>query len=832
MYQPLTFSTNLIVSILAVVGTAFFLVFAFLIMRKIIRKLAGRSPAFDKDILLIRVPKETPRDVEKEKTAQALHEALAVGENLFSLIGGMKSRLKGLKSWFLGRHHVFSFEIVAYQKLISFYVVVPKSYRRTIEQEIYAHYPAAVIEEAGDYNIFTPQSQVRAASLKLQRSIMFPVKTYKKMEVDPMDSLINTLAKLKESEGAVIQVLAKSAHKSWRSKGQRVLKEVREGKTLSEAIKSSSYSRIFGSIGKTSDILLQKQKESPMMEQRPHMTPIEEDSLRAIEEKMSKAGLDVNINIIVSSDTVGQSQIYLDNIVDSFNQYTIFEYGNGFKKFRRSRNVVNNFIFRKFNEGRKIILNTEELASIFHFPLPHSETPNILWLTAKKAPAPPNTPTEGIVLGENIYRGVVKQIHIKRPDRRRHVYITGKSGTGKSVLLANMARQDIANGEGICLIDAHGDLIEDVLASIPKERAEEVIYFAPADTERPMGLNLLEYDERYPEQKTFVINEMIKIFDKLYDLKQTGGPIFEQYMRNAMLLIMDHPESGSTLMEISKVLSDPDFRKMKLDKCQDPTVVDFWKKEAEKAGGEAALANVVPYITSKLTSFVSNETMRPIIGQQKSAFNLRDIMDQQKILLLNLSKGQIGEMNAYLLGMVLVGKILAASLSRTDLSQEKRKDFYLYIDEFQNFTTDSIGIILSEARKYALDLIIAHQYLGQLVQNNDTTIKDAVFGNVGTMIVFKIGSEDAETLVKEFEPVFNEFDLINIEKYTAYVKLLIDNTASRAFSMATYPLAEGDAAVASKIKDMSRMKYGQERRMVEAGIQRRAVEERSKKSEV
>ena len=442
-------------------------------------------------------------------------------------------------------------------------------------------------------------------------------------------------------------------------------------------------------------------------------------------------------------------------------------------------------------------------------------------MTAKKAPAPPDTPTEGIVIGENIFRGVVKQIHIKREDRRRHMYVVGKSGTGKSNLLSYMAQQDIKNGEGVCVIDPHGDLIEDILAQIPKERAEDVVHFAPADIERPLGLNLLEYDERYPEQKTFVINEMIKIFDKLYDLKSTGGPIFEQYIRNAMLLIMDDPETGSTLMEISRVLSDADFRDMKLKKCKDQTVVNFWRKEAEKAGGEAALANVVPYITSKLTSFISNATMRPIIGQQTSSFNLRDIMDQQKILLLNLSKGQIGEMNAHLLGMVLVGKILVNALSRTDMPQDQRKDFYLYIDEFQNFTTDSISIILSEARKYNLNLTMGHQYLGQLVHNNDASIKDAVFGNVGTMVSFKIGSEDAETLVKEYSPVFNEFDLINIEKYHAYVKLLIDNTTSRPFSMGTYPMPAGNSILAQKIKELSRLKFGKERSMVEAEIMQR-----------
>jgi len=816
--------SNILTSIaMALVAIVVFLLLL-QILRRILRRFARKLHAYQKDILLIRVPKESPRDLNKEETTQALQEDIAAGESIFAMIGGMKTNPKGLKSWLLGAHNDFSFEIVANNKLISFYVTAPKDMRRLIEQEIYARYPEALIEEVDDYNIFTSNSKPKGATLRLKRSNMFPIRTYKNMDIDPMDSIINSMTKLQDSEGAVIQIIVKSAHRGWRSRAQRILKEVRKGKTLTEAIKMSGYSKVFSGASKAGEVLLQKEKNQA--ENIQHMTQAEEEGLKAIEEKMSKAGLDVNVNIIVSSDNDGQSQIYLDNIVDAFNQYSIFGYGNSFKKAGKlnSRALISEFIFRRFNDKNKIILNTEELASIFHFPLPENDVPNISWLTAKKASAPPDTPTEGLHLGENTFRGVKKSIYIKREDRRRHTYVIGKSGTGKSNLIALMAQQDIQNGEGVCVIDPHGDLIEDIMAGIPKERAEDVIYFSPADLNRPIGLNLLEYDERYPEQKTFVINEMIKIFDKLYDLKSTGGPIFEQYMRNAMLLIMDDPASGSTLMEISRVLSDADFRKMKLKRCKDPTVVSFWEKEAEKAGGEAALANVVPYITSKLTSFVSNATMRPIIGQQKSSFNLRDIMNQQKILLLNLSKGQIGEMNAHLLGMVLVGKILVNALSRTDMPKEERNDFYLYIDEFQNFTTDSISIILSEARKYNLNLIMGHQYLGQLIHNNDTSIKDAVFGNVGTWISFKIGSEDAEGMVKEYTPVFNEFDLINIEKYHAYVKLLIDNTTSRPFSMAVPRLPDGNPILAEKIKELSKLKYGRERSIVEAEIMKRSAD--------
>ncbi|MFH1583486.1 MAG: TraM recognition domain-containing protein, partial [Candidatus Falkowbacteria bacterium] len=534
--------------------------------------------------------------------------------------------------------------------------------------------------------------------------------------------------------------------------------------------------------------------------------------------------------LVASARDLPRAKVFLNNMVSVFSQYNYYQYGNVFTSKIPFYNkyiqkfLIKDFIYRRFKPGLGFILNTEELASLYHPPLSSAETPNIQWLMAKYSAAPSNVPDEGIILGKNFYRAITTEIKMKREDRRRHTYIIGKSGVGKSVLLASMAIQDIINGEGVCVIDPHGDLINDIISRIPPERANDVILFAPADTERPLDLILLEFDSRYPEQKTFVINEMIKIFDKLYDMKATGGPIFEQYMRNAMLLVMSDPASGSTLMEIPKVLSDPEFRKMKLEKCKDPTVVDFWRFEAEKAGGEAALANVVPYITSKLTSFISNDTMRPIIGQQKSSFNLRDVMDTKKILLVDLSKGLIGEMNAYLLGMILVGKILMSALSRTDQPQEKRLDFYLYIDEFQNFTTDSVNSILSEARKYNLNLIIAHQYLGQLVKNQDTSIKNAVFGNVGTWLLFKIGSEDAETMAKEFAPVFNQYDLINIEKFTAYVKLLVDNTATRPFSMSTvWPLPgikrEDSAA---KIKSLSRLKYGQDRNIIEAEIMNRA----------
>ncbi len=802
-----------------------------LVIRLLIKRTAISSSYFDHRIFLVKLPKEKPKDSESGYSVSQLKEEIAKGETVFASIGGLRAE-RGFRAWLYGRRDHFSFEIVASQNKIAFYVAAPAANARYLEQQIHAHYPEASIEEVEDYNSFTPQTQVVAGYLKTKKSYIFPIKTYQKMEVDPMNSLINVMSKLSKDESIVIQYVVRSAKAEWHAHSRNVVGRIVKTNSVSEGLK--------GGNNAWSDFLevtsLKKSKPAPNPnEPAKTLTDVERDMLKAIEEKNGKSGLDVNLRVIACAKTEAQARVYLDNISSAFSEYNNYSYGNNFSRIYGAGNkLVTDFIYRRFREDIGFLLNTEELASVFHFPLRSTETPNILWLAAKAAPAPAELPEEGLLLGRNVYRGVSKDVRIKRADRRRHMYIIGKSGVGKSVLLANMAVQDIQNGEGVCVMDPHGDLIKDILQRVPAQRAEDVIIFSPADTERPLGLNLLEFDPRYPEQKSFVINEMIGIFDKLYDLKATGGPMFEQYIRNAMLLIMDDPESGSTLMEIPKVLADEDFRRLKLSRCQNKTVVDFWRDEAEKAGGEAALANIVPYITSKLTSFISNDMMRLIIAQQNSAFNFRDLMDRQKILLVDLSKGVVGEMNAYLLGMIIVGKILMAALSRSDMDADARRDFYLYIDEFQNFTTDSISQILSEARKYGLNLIVAHQYIGQLSKGGNNAIKEAVFGNVGTMLSFKIGPEDSEFLVKEFAPVFNEFDLVNIDKGVACLKLLVDNSALRPFSLKTiWPLlGTPDPELASKIKTLSRLKFGQDRQLIEATIEQRVTKAKSLQKEL
>ena len=551
------------------------------------------------------------------------------------------------------------------------------------------------------------------------------------------------------------------------------------------------------------------------------LTPEEQEIIKKIEGKSNKPGFKVNIRLVASALAQERAEQILSELENAFIQYE----NPGMNRFRvvrenklRPKNIAFDFIFRNFRENQGVIFSSEEVASIFHFPLFSTETPKISWLKARTAAPPSNISKEGIVIGYNDYRGVETVIRHSIDDRRRHFYIIGQTGTGKSTMIQEMVKQDIKNGEGVCVIDPHGDLVDRVIESIPKERAEDVIYFDPADIERPFGLNMLEYDPRKPEQKTFVINEMINIFDKLYDLRQTGGPMFEQYMRNAALLTMEHPESGSTLMEIPRVLADEEFRHMKLAHCQNPVVKNFWEKEAEKAGGEAALANMVPYITLKLTQFISNDMMRPIIAQEKSTINFRAAMDSQQIILVNLSKGKIGEINANLLGMVIVGKILIAALSRVDMPEGERKDFYLYIDEFQNFTTDSIAQILSEARKYRLSLVIAHQFIAQLKEE----ISKAVFGNVGSICSFRLGAEDAEFVQKQFEPVFDANDLMNVDNRNCFMKLLIASQVAPPFNMKTYPPTGGVPKIAEAIKELSKLKYGRSRDIVNEEIMKKA----------
>lgn len=790
--------------LLTIAGVIVFVIVTVVILRLLLRKLAHRFDPFSIVTLRILMPKDAL--VQANAQEKKLPEWLQGMENFFMNIASLKAQ-KGLKHYFLGRDDHLALEIVQDRDgLIYFYISCHEKMVPYIEQQLQASYSHAQMEEATDFNIFTPLSQPSAASLSFSKPYVFPIRSFRQLETDPLNPLTNAFSFLTPGEGACIQFVARSAHPKWHTLSSKLVTQLQSGKKFKDAIRAArannyiAYMDVFGQmIGKETT------QETPKAPGQ-----IEQEMAKTINEKSNKPGLEVNINIVVATDNLERSKAGLRNIVGAFGQYGGYEYNNAFRALenKKTSTVIRQFVYREFDEHNQMILNAEEMTGLYHLPLPTITTPNIVWLKAKKAPVPSGMPTEGIVLGKNVFRGRETVVRMRDDDRRRHTYIIGQSGVGKTNLILTMAVQDIENGKGVAVLDPHGDLVEDILARIPENRYEDVIYFEPSDIERPLGLNLLEYDSKYPEQKTFVINELIKIFDKLYDLKQTGGPIFEQYIRNAMLLVMDDSSVMATLLDIPRVLADAEFRADKLRVCKNQIVVDFWVKEAEKAGGEAALANIVPYITSKLNVFISNDMVRPIVSQQKSAFNIREVIDNGKILLLNLSKGKLGDINAHLIGMVMVGKILMASLSRADIPEEQRRDFYLYLDEFQNFTTDTIGVILSEARKYRLNLILAHQYIGQLISGNDTRVRDAIFGNVGTMVFFRVGIEDAPTCAKILAPVFNEFDVINMEKFNAYTRLLVDNTASPGFSMETFPPSPRNDQVLHALKELSRLTYG------------------------
>ena len=777
------------------------------------------------EILLIKIPKYTKRD-QDELTKEYIIDNLSKIENLFIALAALKAD-KGFRP----REDLFSLEIVSKEGMIYFYAAVPKKYRDFFIQQIQAVYPRVYFEIVEDYNIFQSTSAISAGTLKFTNDVSLPIKTYQSFANDPLEGVTNALSKLEKNESAAIQYVFRSAPKKWHARAHKIIKNMNQGMSLESAVNKIKGIGVLKILGSMVNFLLnlfttnkkkEEEQNSPIAEKH-QISAMEQEASKMLEQKTSKPGLDVNIRIVVASQSTERSKAVLQDLLNSYTQYNIYEFGNSFKASvpRKIDNLVNQFIYRQFVDKLRILLNAEEMVSVIHLPLPTTETPNISWLEAVKAPPPSTMPAEGLILGKNIYRGKESLVRIQPSDRRRHIYIIGQTGTGKSVLQESLIIQDIKAGHGICVVDPHGDLIETALTHVPKNRAEDVILFDPSQSSRPLGMNMLEFETE--EQKTFVINEMIAIFDKLYDLKATGGPMFEQYMRNAMLLIMDDPASGATLLEIPRVLADAEYRKAKLATVKNRFVKDFWEKEAQKAGGEASLANMVPYITSKLTPFISNDLIRPIISQSKSAFNFREAMDNNKIILVNLSKGKIGEMNSNLLGMIIIGKLLYAAMSRVDLPEDQRNDFYLYIDEFQNFITDTISVILSEARKYRLNLSLAHQFIAQLVKAGDTRVRDAIFGNVGTIISFRIGVEDAEVIAKQMAPVVSEYDLVNMPKYTCYTRLLIDNAAPPAFSFNPIKPEKGNFELAVALKELSALKYGRDRQQIEDEASQRIV---------
>jgi len=707
-------------------------------------------------------------------------------EQMFAGLYSLKN--SGILKKIFKPEHIVTFEIVALKDEIAFYVSCPQDIRDLVEKQVNGAYPNASIKEVDEVNIFSEKGRVAFASMKLKKNTYFPVKTFKDLPTDGLSLVTSALSKMSEGEGAVIQLVMQPTGKGWQKKGRNY-------------------------------VAGQKKREADPEKATYSHDPKE---MEAINGKAEKPGFKVSLRVVVNSPQDYMAESHLSNIMGAFAQFA-----SPYNEFTRGRIFLKHLFMIDFLYrytplfGRNTsILNTEEMATIFHLPNKTVETHHIKWLNAKNAPAPHEIASSGLFLGKSEYRGTSRDIFMTQDDRRRHMYIIGKTGTGKSEFLKEMILQDIEAGRGVCAIDPHGEFVEDILQLMPPERADDVIYFNPSDLERPMGLNMMEADSE--EQRHFVVSSIIGLMYKLYDPHRTGiiGPRFEHAIRNAMLTIMYR--KGTTFIELVRALTDSKFVQELLPEVKDPVVKRYWTDQIAQTS-DFHKSEVLDYIVSKFGRFVTNKTMRNIIGQPKSAFNFREAMDEKKIILANLSKGILGEEDAKFLGLILVPKILTAAMSRQDIDMEKRHDFYLYVDEFQNYATEDFAVILSEARKYRLNLVVANQFVAQI----DEEVKNAVFGNVGSMVSFRVGVPDANFLQHEFSPTFNEGDLTNIEKYHVYMKTIVGNEPVPPFSMSLKKdmdavKARMNPKQAEMIKQLSRLKYGRDRAEVEREIQSRS----------
>ena len=752
-----------------------------------------------------------PSQEGKETRAKTLKELISAMEQFYS---GMLS----VGEAYAGEPAYFSLELAVPvdRSHLLFYAAVPNGRRDLFEKQLLAIFPDAhITPQPNDYNVFVTDGYSYGSSASLTARGVLPLKDYSDFDYDPLNSILNAFAKIgAEDEGAALQIIIHPQGDRYLNHYRRILEELHKGETAYKAL--SLPESLAGELVREAGTLFVKPKE--LKRENADKTAIE-----LVEKKISAPIVSVNIRLVVSSQSPTHATQVLNELESAFNQFENTR-GNRFT-FKRAggksgiHELFHNFTFRLFSHAGEMPLSLRELTTVYHFPPQGIESsPHLKQARFTTAPAPVELPRSGITLGTNTYRGQTSDVKLDDQDRLRHLYVIGQTGTGKTGFLKTLIEQDIRAGHGVCFIDPHGNDILDVLASIPPERYEDVIYFDPAYVPRPFGLNLLEYDPMHPEQKTFIVNELLAIFRRLYgDVPESMGPAFEQYFRNATLLVMEDPDSGSTMLDIARVLSDAQFRSFKLSRSMNPVVNQFWTEIATRAEGDASLQNIVPYITNKFDDFTANDFMRPIVGQQTSSFNFRNIIDTKKILLVNLSKGRLGERNANLLGLILVGKLFMAALSRADNPRADFPPFYLYIDEFQNITTDSIPGILSEARKYKLSLTIAHQFLAQV----DEKIRDAVFGNVGSMAVFRVGEEDGEFFAKQFAPVFQSLDFVNIENRNAYLRLLAGGVPQKPFNIKTLDLHPGNQDQIDDLRELSYLTYGRDRATIEGNIRAR-----------
>jgi hypothetical protein len=768
--------------------------------------------------LLIHLPPpSTDIDSGSRDERDVTDETISKAETVFNIIS--TTTQKGFKSNFYGQRHI-AFEVVAHKGFINLYASVPVALIEVVEQAITSAYPTARLEQVQEHNIFNQVGRVNGTvggELTLKEDSAYPIATYKDLKRDTMQSLLNALSSLDKEDGAGVQILFRPASSVWRKNALAKADSKRKGEDSKKGkiTKSGWFRGLLWALSKPPE---EKEKKG----EDKQISGSDVALVEAIENKANHEAYEVMIRVIASSNISQRAISIKNNIVASFALYNM-PGKNGFK-YSEAKDIdsfITSYILRFFpQESNKSVLNSVELATIFHFPSQNNiPTSQLARQGSKQVDGPRNIPDEGLMLGYNIFRGSKKKILLSKDDRRRHVYFVGQTGVGKTVFLQNLAFQDMMNGDGFAFIDPHGDVAEELLSLVPKHRTEDVIYFCPSDTDYPLGLNMFEFDPAHPEQKDFLIQESINLLYKLYDPQRQGiiGPRFERIFTNSALLLMSDPKGG-TFVDIPKLLIDPDFMKAKLKYTNDQNVLDFWTKEWPNSQRSNEAGEVTSWVVSKFGSFLSNEMMRNIIGQTKSSFNMREIMDQKKILIVNLSKGRTGEVNSKLLGMIFVMKFQAAAMSRADVDRSQRPDFCLYVDEFQNYSTDSFADIMSEARKFGLNLIVANQFTTQLSDE----IRNAVFGNVGTIISLRVGIEDADFLAKQFAPTFDSDDLQRIPNFNAAVRTLINGVPTQPFSMAGLPpLNVDNKELGDALKQLTAAKYGRSKSIVEKEIMER-----------
>ena len=750
-----------------------------------------------------------------------MNEAISQAQVMYSIIAS--TLVKGKNARIFGQKHI-SFEIVATNGMIKYFAVVPAVLTETVRQAIVSAYPTARVEETERENIFSKQAKlsgVAGGELELKKEYVYPIATYEETKRDASVAILNTMAAVKEGEGLGVQIMFRPKDNEWTKNSETWVKNLKDGNNKNSA--GGGVSNVFGGIEQIFGLLWKPMEARDGGEKHDEvkvLTNIQQEEIAAVEEKTKYAAFETLIRIVGSSEQgKARAEAMVGGVVTAFSQFDSAIY-NGFK-YEPANDVgklAKDYIFRDFPLSKvNNILNSIELASIFHLPEQNAiPTSQVVRQQTKQVEGPAKLVDEGVLIGVNEFRGEKKEIRLSEEDRRRHVYVIGSTGMGKSKFLRNIAFQDMQEGRGFAFIDPHGDVAEELLSMVPKERIDDVIYFDPGDMENPIGMNMFEFQT--PDQKDFIVQEGINMLYSLYDPGHTGifGPRGEHMFRNAALLLMSDP-NGASFIDIPRVFIDPEFVKAKLQYVTDRQVYDYWTKEFPATQKSNDSGEVTTWFVSKWGPFISNTMMKNVLGQTKSGFNIRDIMDSNKILLVNLSKGKMGELNSKLLGMIFVMKFQAAAMSRVDLPEDERKDFCLFVDEFQNFSTDSFESILSEARKFRLNLIVANQFMTQLTDK----IREGVLGNVGTIIAGRLGVTDAELIEKVFAPTFNAEDLHKTPNYHAIATVMMYGMPSTPFTMTWPVLGKENPEVLASLKTYSAAKYGRPRAEVSAEIDRR-----------